>query len=174
MDYLPSEIQTMGNSLISDPFFWPRSPTVLVTAFCQKMTIFFISFLSLVFYILFFLLWVAGTNVHSVMNHTQQTCLWTCILTNTIPGIKPGGKYSNVCFVTNHSLQKSVWIIISMPYMVRKEMLSKSVVIFDRETADLLFFQFLFELFFPFSIPFLFKLLWPIYFWWKIIQVSIL
>ena len=135
---------------------------------------FLYSFLYLVFYIpVFFLLWVAGTNVHSVMNHThtQMNSLWTRILPNTILGIKPGGKYSNVCFVTNHSLQKSVWIIISMPFMVREEMLSKSVVIFDRDPANwFAFFQFLLN----FSIPFLFKLLWPIYFWWKIIQVSIL
>ena len=116
----------------------------------------------MVFYIpVFFLLWVAGTNVHSVMNHThtQQKSLWTRILPNTIPGIKPGGKYSNVCFVTNHSLQKSVWIIISMPYMVWKEMLSKSVVIFDRHSADLLFpisfWTFLFLFYFDFYIHFL-------------------
>ena len=108
------------------------------------------------FYILFFfLLWVAGTNVHSVMNHThtQMNSLWTRILPNTILGIKPGEKYSNVCFVTNHSLQRSVWIIISMPFMVREEMLSKSVVIFDRDPANwFAFFQFLLN----FSIPFLF------------------
>jgi hypothetical protein len=116
----------------------------------------------LVFYIpVFFLLWVAGTNVHSVMNHThtQQNSLWTRILPNTIPGIKPGEKYSNVCFVTNRSLQKSVWIIISMPYMVWKEMLSKSVVIFDRDSADLLFpisfWTFLFLFYFDFYIHFL-------------------
>ena len=126
-------------------------PYGLSNSFLSENDNFFIyPFCILVFYILFFLLWVAGTNVHSVMNHTQQTCLWTCILTNTIPGIKPGGKYSNVCFVTNHSLQKSVWIIISMPYMVRKEMLSKSVVIFDRETADLLFSNFYLNFSFPF------------------------
>ena len=117
---------------------------------------FLYSFLYLVFYIpVFFLLWVAGTIVHSVMNHThtQMNSLWTRILPNTILGIKPGEKYSNVCFVTNHSLQKSVWIIISMPYMVREEMLSKSVVIFDRDPANwFAFFQFLLN----FSIPFLF------------------
>ena len=154
MDYLPSEILTMGNSLISDLFLtaipYGLSNYFFLAFLSRGDNFFFFHFLIGLlypFYILFvfgllypfFLLWVAGTYVDSVTDHTQQNSLWTCILPNTIPGIKPGEKYSNVNFVTNHTLQKSVWIIISMPYMVRNEMLSKSVVIFDRDPADLLF-----------------------------------
>ena len=53
--------------------------------------------------------------------------------------IEPGG-YSNVNFVTKHTLQKIVWIIISMPSIGRNEMLSKSVVVFDRDSTDLDFY----------------------------------
>ena len=54
-------------------------------------------------------------------------------------GIKPGRTYSNVNFVTDHTLQKIVGIIISMPNIGRNEMLSKSVGVFDRDSTDLLF-----------------------------------
>ena len=54
-------------------------------------------------------------------------------------GIKPGRTNSNVNFVTDHTLQKIVGIIISMPSIGRNEMLSKSVVVFDRDSTDMLF-----------------------------------
>ena len=99
---------------------------------------------------------MAGTNVTFVALHTQQNNLWNCILPTPMSGIKPVRTYSNVNFVTNHTLQKIVWIIISMPSIGRNEMLSKSVVDFDRNSADLLFLNF----YLNFSIPFLFWLLY--------------
>ena len=91
------------------------------------------------FYILFLIFWVAGTYVNSVALHTHQINLWNCILPTPMSGIKPVRTYSNVNFVTDHTLQKIVWIIISMPNIGRNEMLSKSVVVFDRDSNYLLF-----------------------------------
>ena len=82
--------------------------------------------------LIFLIFWMAGTNVIFVAIHTKPKVLCKTISVATMAN-------SNVNSVMNHTLQNCIWIFISIPNIHRNKILSKSVVVFDHDFADLPF-----------------------------------